>query len=84
MPDALIVTTRTDLREIIRDAVSEAVARYERIPELLSTKSWQHGLTSARTPCGNGCLATIVRVCVRACASVSEDAVIAWLEDRGG
>ena len=34
----LIVTTRTDLREIIRDAVSEAVERYERIPELLSTK----------------------------------------------
>ena len=34
----LIVTTRTDLREIIRDAVSEAVARYERVPELLSTK----------------------------------------------
>ena len=28
----LIMTTRTDLREIVRDAVSEAVARYERVP----------------------------------------------------
>ncbi len=29
----LIVTTKADLREIIRDAVSEAVHRYERVRE---------------------------------------------------
>jgi len=81
----LIVTTRTDLREIIRDAVSEAVARYERIPELLSTKELAARLdvsadTVRKWVSRDDC------PCVRAGRALRfrEDAVIAWLEDRGG
>lgn len=40
MPDAFIVTTKSDLQEIIRDAVSEAVEHYERVPELLFDLVW--------------------------------------------
>ena len=81
----LIVTTRTDLREIIRDAVSEAVERYERVPELLSTKQMAVRLdvsadTVRKWVSRDDC------PCVRAGRTLRfrEDAVIAWLEDRGG
>jgi len=85
MPDALIVTTETDLREIIRDAVSEAVARYERVPELLSTKQMAARLdvsadTVRKWVSRDDC------PCVRAGRTLRfrEGAVIAWLEDRVG
>ncbi|MGB8221290.1 MAG: helix-turn-helix domain-containing protein [Polyangiales bacterium] len=85
MPDALIVTSKSDLREIIRDAVSEAVERYERVPELLSTKEMAARLdvsadTVRKWVSRDDC------PCVRAGRTLRfrEDAVIAWLEDRGG
>ena len=85
MPDALVVTTLSDLREIIHDAVSEAVARYERVPELLSTKELAARLdvsadTVRKWVSRDDC------PCVRAGGALRfrEDAVIAWLEDRGG
>ena len=85
MSDALVVTTQSDLREIIRNAVSEAVARYERVPELLSTKELAARLdvsadTVRKWVSRDDC------PCVRAGRALRfrEDAVIAWLEDRGG
>jgi excisionase family DNA binding protein len=85
MPDPLIVATRSDLREIIRDAVGEAVQRYERVPELLSTKEMAARLdvsadTVRKWVSRDDC------PCVRAGRALRfrEDAVIAWLEDRGG
>lgn len=85
MPDAFIVTSKSDLREIIRDAVSEAVERYERVPELLSTKQMAARLdvsadTVRKWVSRHDC------PCVRAGRALRfrEDAVIAWLEDRGG
>jgi len=85
MPDALIVTSKSDLREIIRDAISEAVERYERVPELLSTKE-----VAARLDVSADTVRKWVSrddcPCVRAGRALRfrEDAVIAWLEDRGG
>jgi len=81
----LIVTTKSDLREIIRDAVSEAVNRYERGPELLSTKQIAGRLdVSADTV--RKWVARDDCPCVRAGRALRfrEDAVIAWLEVRGG
>ncbi len=81
----LILTTQSDLREIIRDAVSEAVDRYERGPELLSTKQIAGRLdVSADTV--RKWVARDDCPCVRAGRALRfrEDAVIAWLEDRGG
>ena len=81
----LIVTTKSDLREIIRDAVSEAVHRYERVPELLSTKQ-----IAARLDVSADAVRKWVSrddcPCVRAGRALRfrEDAVIAWLEDSGG
>jgi excisionase family DNA binding protein len=81
----LIVTTKADLWEIIRDAVSEAVARYERVPELLSTKQIAARLdvsadTVRKWVSRDDC------PCVRAGRALRfrEEAVIAMLEDRGG
>jgi excisionase family DNA binding protein len=81
----LIVTTKSDLREIIRDAVCEAAHRYERVPELLSTKQMAARLdVSADTV--RKWVARDDCPCVRAGRALRfrEDAVIAWLEDRGG
>ena len=81
----LIVTSKSDLREIIHDAVSEAVHRYERVPELLSTKQMAARLdVSADTV--RKWVARDDCPCVRAGRALRfrEDAVIAWLEDRGG
>ncbi len=81
----LIVTTKADLWEIIRDAVSEAVQRYERVPELLST----HQIAARLDVSADTVRKWVSRddcPCVRAgrALRLREEAVIAWLEDRGG
>jgi hypothetical protein len=57
----LIVTTKSDLREIIRDAVIAMRGSLS----CFRRSRWRGGLTSVRTPCGNGLLAMIAHVYVR-------------------
>ncbi len=85
MTDTLIVTTESAIRGIVKDAVSEAVQRYERVPELLSTKQMAARLdvnadTVRKWVARDDC------PCVRAGRTLRfrEAAVIAWLEGRDG
>jgi excisionase family DNA binding protein len=85
MADALIVTTESAIRAIVMDAVSAAVQPFGSAPELLSTKQIAARLdvnadTVRKWVSRDDC------PCVRAGRTLRfrEDAVIAWLEDRGG
>ncbi len=85
MTDALIVTTESAIRAIVKDAVSEAVQRFESVPELLSAEQIAARLdvtadTVRKWVSRDDC------PCVRAGRKLRfrEEAVIAWLEDRGG
>jgi excisionase family DNA binding protein len=85
MADALIVTTESAIRAIVMDAVSAAVQPFGSAPELLSTKQIAARLdvnadTVRKWASRDDC------PCVRAGRTLRfrEDAVIAWLEDRGG
>ena len=84
MSDVLIVTTRTDLREIIRDALADALRGQEtRAPELMNAEEIGKRIGVHARTVRNWALRGCPHVRAGRKLRFREPDVLQWLEERG-